>query len=257
MTIPKIIHRMWLDKNQDDNINFPAKYQEHIASFERHNPDFTTIFWNMRRVVQLFENNSDISQYYVMWSKLPHHIQKCDIARYVILHVYGGLYIDLDFRCHKNLSPLLNRDLLLVFEAREHSFDGGYVPITNGFMGSIPEHPFWKDFLNHLTPSINTKYGNVFLDVLNTTGTRILGKFYVDGKYKNVPTVDTCKILPIYIQGTRHKIANQCKNKRDFYTDTLWNEGSKWGEQFSNMNNSTSNGMFVIIILLLLVLVLC
>ena len=38
-----------------------------------------------------------------------------------IIYLFGGIYIDLDFVCVKNLSPLLYRELLLVFEPTEHS----------------------------------------------------------------------------------------------------------------------------------------
>ena len=52
--IPKIIHRMWLDKIVEDNMVPPKKYKPAIETFDKYNPDFKVEFWNMGKVKSLF-----------------------------------------------------------------------------------------------------------------------------------------------------------------------------------------------------------
>ena len=237
--IPKTIHRMWLDNKVSDNTVPPKKYNRFIESFDKHNPEFRVEFWNMNRVKKLFDQDSLIKKYQTVWENLPHHIQKCDMARFIIMYLYGGVYIDLDFRCFKNLSPLLDRELLLVFEPIEHSdFDKTINrKIYNGFIGSVPKHQFWLDWLEFVCESVK-KTDDVWL----TTGPANFGIFWRQSKYRNIELIDTCDILPIYYCNDTHCFSRECANripeadylsknyyqKMGNYVDTLWNAGSGW-----------------------------
>jgi hypothetical protein len=37
-TVPNIIHFMWLDKNNENCIKYPTKFDRYIASWKQHNP---------------------------------------------------------------------------------------------------------------------------------------------------------------------------------------------------------------------------
>jgi mannosyltransferase OCH1-like enzyme len=39
---------------------------------------------------------------------------KSDILRYEVLHKLGGVYVDFDFLCLKNIEPLLQKDYLRI-----------------------------------------------------------------------------------------------------------------------------------------------
>ena len=71
----------------------------------------------------------------------PHAIQRADLIRYVLLYVYGGIYLDLDYVCLRNLGPLLELPA---------DCDVGLVPsinitsrVTNSIMVSRPRAAFW------------------------------------------------------------------------------------------------------------------
>ena len=265
--IPKIIHTMWLDKNTNNNISYPIKYEKNIATFKEHNPEFHFIFWNIDKVLQLF-NHPRIIQYKHMWQNVSHHIQKCDIARYIIIYIYGGLYIDLDFYCYRNLSPLLNRNLLLIKEPLEHSnnFHDPSIPkIFNGFIGSIIEHPFWLDWLDYIHLSLKKTR-----DVMYTTGPANFRNFFDQSVYMNTELLSPCSIIPIHYFG---KIANECviynndnenvtkdyhKNIGNF-TDTKWNEGSGWNdgiiEKFDSVSTNNNKYLIVIIVIIIIIIV--
>lgn len=241
--IPKILHRMWIDKKIKDNDGPPSRYNIFTRTFDEHNPDFEIYFWNYNKIIDMFENNPNLQYYYNVWKNLKHHIQKCDFARFIILYLYGGIYVDLDFVCFKNLSPLLDRELLLVMEPPEHSIiynDPFDARLYNGFIGSIPKHPFWIDWLNYIIKSLETTD-----EVMETTGPVNFRKFFDQSQYTDIPLVDTCDILPIYFDDGKHYITKQCVNKNNFsnkvsddynnrlnnYVHTKWSEGSNWGEE--------------------------
>ncbi|XWV25489.1 glycosyl transferase [Tupanvirus deep ocean] len=279
--IPKILHRMWLDKSITNNNYAPKKYDPFIKSFKDHNPDFQVMFWNMERVNQLFDRNPQIAKYKNIWTNLPHHIQKCDMARFIIIYLYGGVYVDLDFMCFKNLSPLLNRELLLVFEPPEHSEiwnDPVPARLYNGFIGSVPRHPFWLDWLDFIVESL--KKSN---DVMLTTGPLNFAIFFRQSRYHNIPTINTCDLLPIYLKDNSNYITRNCVDRNhgsniiknnDYYkhfgnyTHTKWSEGSGWGneqledpnklkENFSSTSSSNDTLCYIlIIVVILLVLIL-
>lgn len=250
--IPKLIHRMWLDKNISNNTTAPNKYHKFIESFNRHNPEFKVEFWNMDRVKRLFDTYPIIRKYKHHWETVPHHIQKCDIARFIILYLFGGLYIDLDFMCFKNLSPLLNRELLLVCEPVEHSeiwHDVIKCRLCNGFIGSIINHPFWLDWLDFIVVSLKRNPN----DVMNTTGPINFRRFYEQSNYRNIQLINTCDILPLYNDNGKVYLARDCKysnsnlvndgyhKKVGNYVHTKWIEGSGWEFEKPASNNTKFN----------------
>jgi inositol phosphorylceramide mannosyltransferase catalytic subunit len=277
LMIPKVIHRMWLDRYETYNTSAPKKYDRSIATFNEHNPEFEVQFWNMARVKNLFESYPEIAHYQETWTSFPHHIQKCDFARYIILYLFGGVYIDLDFTCFKNISPLLDRELLLVLEPTEHAEAESTGPkLFNGVMGSVSRHPFWLDWLDFIVESVKTSN-----DVMLTTGPTNFGIFFTQSEYKNTPLIDTCDILPLfYCYEKPHCIAKQCAKRLDpsyhkieyyhhqlgNYMHTKWVEGSGWGvetladdkiekfEQSNTTTNTSSNYFTIIAIIILIVL---
>lgn len=275
--IPKILHRMWLDKNVSDNKYAPKKYDRFIESFNHHNPEFTVMFWNMNKVENLFDNNPSIAKYKQTWLNLQHHIQKCDMARFIILYLYGGLYVDLDFMCFKNLSPLLNRQLLLVFEPPEHSEiwqDPIKARLYNGFIGSVPKHSFWLDWLDFIVVSLKSTS-----DVMYTTGPVNFGIFFDQSRFRDTPTISTCDLLPIYLSNNTNYITKDCINRNfgskilkndDYYktfgnyTHTKWSEGSGWGneqldpqENFTSLSDSNETVCYFLLIMAILLVLVC
>jgi inositol phosphorylceramide mannosyltransferase catalytic subunit len=273
--IPKILHRMWLDKSITNNDRAPKKYDKFIKSFDDHNPDFAVLFWNRDKIYGLFDNHPEILKYKQVWENLPHHIQKCDMARFIILYLYGGIYVDLDFMCFKNLSPLLNRDLLLVFEPREHSEtwdDPVEARLYNGFIGSVPKHLFWLEWLNFIVESLKKTS-----DVMYTTGPVNFRLFFDQSRYNNTPTVSTCDILPIYLINNANYITKTCVDRNqgseiikddnyyktfNNYVHTKWSEGSGWGneqlEAFStgNAEEHSTVSFFLLFIAIVFLLIL-
>lgn len=276
--IPKILHRMWLDKSLSNNLTAPKQYDKFVSTFNIRNPDFKILFWNMERINNLFDIYPEIQKYKLLWNKLQYHIQKCDVARYIILYLYGGVYVDLDYTCFKNLSPLLNRELLLVYESAEIK-PKDIKSISNGFMGSISKHPIWLEWLDFIDLSlhkISNSKNSIFGNVMNTTGPHNFGTFFVNSKYSDIELVDTCDIIPLTYE-IPNKIVKECIHRNnnspiittdDYYkhfgnyTHTKWLEGSGWmKEHFSDQSDTKQNyslnnsKIFIVLFIIIIIII--
>lgn len=268
--IPKIIHRIWLGKTGTQV--FPEKYDYYRDRLYSLHPEFEIINWNNDSIEELFKEEQ-FKKYYNFWKNLPIHIQKCDFVRYLILYKYGGVYIDLDFEVYKNISDLLDRELLLVLQPEVFiKFSNTYL-VFNGFMGCIRNHKLFLDFAEYISNINHIKFK---FDVLSTTGPKALTKFMmINNYYHTVKYVDSCDILPINLSMKgKIKINKNCLSRMDTskakpgyniddpnayedgyhtvlgnYMDTKWVEGSNWNFELYTQP--------YIIILAIIIIILC
>lgn len=186
MPIPKIIHQIWF---QGEN-NIPNKYLPYIKQLHEYHPSTNNqsllddskqisswqyIFWDDIKIIKLLEQNKIwIDTYY----KLTYLHQKVDYARYIILYLYGGIYIDMDVIIVKPLDSLLDelKDYdFVVSKINMGWFEnmvccGRSTCINNGIIMAEPKVAILEkiiDFVNqHSTCSSLTKFGCIN----NTTG---------------------------------------------------------------------------------------
>jgi len=99
---PHIIHQIWL-QGQD---NIPEKYHKNIEQNIKHQQSWEYILWDDIKIINLLRNQKEwIDTYY----KLEYLHHKVDFARYIILYVYGGAYIDMDAKIIKPLDAITNQ----------------------------------------------------------------------------------------------------------------------------------------------------
>jgi alpha 1,6-mannosyltransferase len=117
--IPKVINQIWLDKEVDDNEIPPTKYLKlgYPQSWIILNKDFHYKLWNRKKIVALFDEIPEFKPFYKFWLNLAQHIERCDFSRFMIMFARGGMYCDLDFKCVKDITPLIeNKELQIFFE---------------------------------------------------------------------------------------------------------------------------------------------
>lgn len=163
--IPRLVHQTWKDSNVTNWIF--RRSQEAISSYL---PDWSYRLWtdaDLDAFIRL-----EFGDYYVGWQALAPYIKRVDMARYCILHKFGGIYADLDFVFTRNVADLLTDGHDLYFYISTQAMVKGWLFLGNAFMVSAPGQPFWLDFMSHLlalppdTP------------VLRHTGPLALGAFY-------------------------------------------------------------------------------
>ena len=71
----------------------PQQYLPTIHKFKKLNPDFDIYVWNEQKLLELLNS---FPLFKISIEKAPYMIQKIDIYKYIILYLYGGIYMDLD-----------------------------------------------------------------------------------------------------------------------------------------------------------------
>ena len=102
VSIPKIIHFIWLGSP------FPtAKYYERFyKTWELLNPTFEIILWNDERVQTLRQEKELMN--HKAFDLATNYGEKSDILRLELLYRYGGIYVDVDFKCIKPFESFCN-----------------------------------------------------------------------------------------------------------------------------------------------------
>lgn len=160
MTIPKIIHQIHLGSN-------PLSIQqlEWQKTWKIYNPDWQHILWNDKSISTLTIQNT------TQLNNCKNFAEKSDILRLEILYQFGGLYIDTDFECLKNINPLIekysSKNLIIFLETKKQ--------IGSAFIISDKNNKLLKKLLDyipareisHKNHSTNLKYGPKYItDIL-------------------------------------------------------------------------------------------
>jgi mannosyltransferase OCH1-like enzyme len=209
--IPKIIHQTWKTNN------IPDEWKNAVNSCKIINNDFTYILWT-HETMDIFvkENYPDL---YTIYKSYKHDIQRCDAFRYLVLYKYGGVYLDMDIICKKNLNNLLHFDLVL---AKSSNIETTF---TNSFFMVVPNHPFFKYCIDNLADyKDNFQYFGKHLHVMNSTGPLFLTNL-----------VNHYGKIPNYYILTKKEYAGDC----NICNETICNGGT----YFTHIPGNTWHGL--------------
>jgi mannosyltransferase OCH1-like enzyme len=108
---------------------------------------------------------------------------KADILRYELLLRYGGMYVDADFYCRRNLEPLIgDAEWFATWELQDQW-------IANGLMGSVPNHPFVAALVSGL-------HSRVARMKPGARPAQISGPQYVSHMYQEADHPERLPVLP-------------------------------------------------------------
>ena len=154
--IPKIIHQTW--KTTD----IPNEWKDAVYACKTLHSDFNYILWTDETMDSFVKN--EYPHFYKTYTSYRHVIQRCDAFRYLVLYTYGGIYLDMDISCKKNLSDLLQYDIVLSKSSNVNSF-------TNAFFMAVPQHPFLKYCIDQLPSHMHQyQYFGKHMHVMYSTG---------------------------------------------------------------------------------------
>jgi len=161
-TIPTIIHQTW----KESSVPHDVYRREWIESWHTHHPSWHFMFWTDA-------DNRELVQRHCPWfletyDALPTGVCRADAARYLYMHAYGGVYVDLDCECFKSVEPLLEGDVVL---GRLNSDPTFHHAIPNAFLASVPGHPFWVELIEEVQRRFRT---NQFASVEELCGPILL-----------------------------------------------------------------------------------
>jgi mannosyltransferase OCH1-like enzyme len=204
-TVPKIIHQTWKSRN------LPPHSAELTTKWKALHPGWTYKLWTDRECLDFV--SAVFPEFERVYRNFPHDIQRFDAIRYLLLHVYGGVYLDLDMFPLKSLSFLETcTDFVISKEPAEAAVIHGreYI-VSNAFMASPPQHRF----LPHLVQDMAT-HRSSYKDrnnlILDTTG-----PFFMSRVYKRRPEGVTL-LGPSYFMPHVYKSIDGCVTLQDSAT---------------------------------------
>jgi len=138
--IPKIIHYTWKDSNLLD------LQKECLQSWKTHfkEPEYIYMFWSDEDISSFI--NTYYEDYKWLFDKQTKNIVKVDLFRFFVLHKYGGIYMDLDYKVHKNFYSILKPDK---FNCIESPFKFNE-EVQNSLMACVKNHTIFMEIFNSL-----------------------------------------------------------------------------------------------------------
>lgn len=192
--IPKIIHQIWI---QGCN-KLPEKHKKYSDKWKQQK-GYQYICWNDITIKNLIiKHDKELLKIYNYFDLLQ---QKSDLARYLILYIYGGIYIDMDIEPgNLSIDKLLELNKDMIFAK------GGSTEASQNFILTKKENIFFYDLINHIKKNYKKQFYDLFvvLYVNRSTGGLIFQSLL--NKYKNdyviIPdnlvyrceSIDDCKI---------------------------------------------------------------
>ena len=144
--IPKIIHQVHMGNSL---LSKQELYWQ--KTWKDKNPDWSYILWDDKKI----ESDLAISHPKV-FENCKSFSEKSDILRFEILHQFGGLYIDTDFECLKNIDPLFEDRKIVLFWQQPKK-------ICGAFFGASKHNAQVKSLIDGL-PSREKSHGNRIAD---------------------------------------------------------------------------------------------
>lgn len=158
--IPFIIHQIWIQGYD----KIPNNLKLYHDSCRIINNNFKYMFWDDKKITKLLLEHFD-KEYYELYNLYTLPAQKADLARYVIIYIYGGIYLDIDIICRKNLMMFLNYDFFFTTDV----FYDLYKRYLTGIIGAKQKHPIFLIIIKNML--IRKKYAYYY--VAYSSGTQL------------------------------------------------------------------------------------
>jgi mannosyltransferase OCH1-like enzyme len=213
MVFNKNIFQVWLQGSQNLTV---SKFKINSENWKNLNSDWNYVFVDDAKIKEACgQYSSECLQAYNEFDLL--HL-KVDFGRFVLLYLYGGIYVDMDMYILRplNYSKYVNEvikdsekgDILAVGNIYVNIFEslvynGSINSINNAYMISTPRNPIIKDLIDTLISrwkNSKVKYNSLTdsTEKINLiTGPQFINKFF--RKYIDDPSLYNVKLIPYFV----------------------------------------------------------
>ena len=249
MTIPLIIHQIWW-QGHDNLSNIHKKYRKTWISAHR---KWRLILWDKLKFEKLL-NRIDNNYYRELYNELPFMIQKIDMAKYIILFYYGGVYADIDTICEKPLDSLLNKYKYNLIVSKVKIYDIiDFKLINNGLILCSKNNLFFNYLILEIVKNKKKKfYYTEDYYIINSTGPIAFSKAilnYVNNNNNNVKILEDN-----YLESSKLSNLNKYKDKGVYVThihNSSWTS-KNFKRHFKIINFFESNKQLLKIVMITL-----
>ena len=150
--IPKKVHQIFYDfgkgKEMEDYPVFMKCLAENRKFCEEHGYEHK--LWENKEIDELI--SSKFHYYHQLWDDFSQPIQRVDFARYCILFIYGGIYLDLDVKMIQDPEPLFENPYIFT----TWNNDKRMLPY-NAVLAAEDNLKLYQDILQHCRESFYEK----------------------------------------------------------------------------------------------------
>jgi mannosyltransferase OCH1-like enzyme len=241
MDIPKIIHQTWMSGEvPDDFARMARSWQVRHRSWQYH---LWTNDMNRKYIKAHFPF------FLTRFDSYGKDIQRVDAMKYFILLREGGIFIDMDIECFRDITPVIDgAKCVLGKEPQEHcQVHKKELIISTAFMAAAPGSPFMQALCAELE-NIDPHFDNPNDLVLETTGPFMLTRVYkrYDNK-ENIRLLEPDVLYPL----TKSELARLTELRRPdegmreklqkafaihYYAGTWWKKDAHGMESYHFIN---------------------
>lgn len=157
--IPKIIHNIWIQGYE----NLPNDNKIHHLNIKKLNPDWDFMIWDDEMIKNLLQKYPKIYDIYkksnTYSGRIDNNIIKSDIARYIIMKEYGGLYFDIEFKCKSSFEDVFFNENDKNHDKDDNTDDKTNLISKNTIYIASSQLNFWS----YMNPFQSTKYCSCFM----------------------------------------------------------------------------------------------
>lgn len=173
--ICKRVHQIWLEGP------VPDKFENNTNSLKSTHCDWEYKLWREADILKLIEDH--YPEHVELYNMYPYMIQKCDVARYFILHRYGGLYADLDIFFSENIDHALGNTCTLFSANPRDTEEWDICPklvITNSIYYAPKDNKFMRGCISNLKANrdVYMDHENFGVHVFYSTSPGFMTKMY-------------------------------------------------------------------------------
>lgn len=139
--IPKNIHQIWLGKKR-----IPKHIVDFMVEIKDKHRDYNYFFWTDENVPEMPRVLQEV------YDSLEHPAMKSDLLRVYVLALYGGVYLDVDYKLITHLDNLNcydNKDAYVIYQKHSQVED---------FYCSVQISSKNGDFVKFMLDNINRKF---------------------------------------------------------------------------------------------------
>ena len=236
MEIPKIIFQTWKTYDVPDNWKFAQK------TVKEKNKDWKYVLLSDDDNLAIVKKNfPDFLPYFI---NFKYNIQRADAIRYMVLYLYGGVYIDLDYQAIKPFDKIILEKDKEVGLIKSSNIDC----ITNSFLCSHKGAKFWLECIEEMKKSYKWWYFTKHLKIMCSTGPLMIDRIYK----KNM---DKSQLLEIIVPCSVCNIDECAYNKKYFLRGIRGDSWHSWDSYMINIIHCNKISIFYIILIIILIII--
>ena len=165
MRVQKILHQIWLDPVEP----IPEKFMAYRETWLKNHPNWQHKLWTAKNVSSLFPLICQRA-----FDLIPHNVFKSDLLRLELIHRFGGVYVDLDFECARNIEPAIE-------DITEFAAFQSPGLLCTSFLGGMQNSQIYRKMLAsmalNVTMLLQARRLTKVRDYLNVTGPQAFTRF--------------------------------------------------------------------------------